>query len=177
MSLYFITGNQNKVAEMKAIVPEIEQMQIDLPEIQDIDPHKIIAAKLQEALKHHSGPFIVEDTSLTMETLNGLPGPFIKWFMDAIGIDGLWDIVSKRDSQKATARAIIGYAADPKSIQFFEGTIPGQIVSPRGEARFGWDPIFQPDGFEKTFAEMTPEEKNAVSHRKQAATKLKEFLS
>ena len=177
MSLYFITGNQNKVAEMKSIIPDIEQMEIDLPEIQDIDPREIIKAKLEEALKHHSGPFIVEDTSLVVNSMNGLPGPFIKWFLQSVGIDGIWKMTSVFGETDAKAQAIIGYAKDSDNIQFFEGSVLGKIVEPRGEARFGWDPIFQPEGFEKTFAEMTPEEKNAISHRKQAATKLKEFLS
>lgn len=177
MPLYFITGNQNKVAEMKSIVPDIEQMEIDLPEIQEIDPREIIKAKLEEAMKHHSGPFIVEDTSLVVNSMNGLPGPFIKWFLQSVGIDGIWKMASVFGETDAKAQAIIGYAKDADNIQFFKGSVQGKIVEPRGEARFGWDPIFQPDGFEKTFAEMTPEEKNAISHRKQAATKLKEFLS
>ena len=162
---------------MQAILPDIEQMEIDLPEIQDIDAHEIIRAKLQEALKHHSGPFIVEDTSLSMEALNGLPGPLIKWFLKAMGVEGLSGLAAKMGNSRATAKAMLGYAQDPENIEFFEGTVEGQIVVPRGDTKFGWDPIFQPDGFEKTFAEMTSEEKNAISHRKQAALKLKEYLN
>ncbi len=177
MSLYFITGNKNKLAEIQAIIPDIEQLEIDLPEIQDIDPHEIIRAKLQEALKHHSGPFIVEDTSLVIKSMNGLPGPFIKWFLQALGIDGIWKTASAFGNADAQVMALLGYAKSIDDIQFFEGVVEGEIVKPRGEARFGWDPIFQPKGFDKTFAEMTPEEKNEISHRRMAANKLKEFLS
>ena len=162
---------------MQSIIPEIEQMEIDLTEIQDIDPHEIIKAKLQEAIKHHPGPFIVEDTSLVVSSMNGLPGPFIKWFLHSVGIDGIWRMASAFGSTEAQAKALVGYAKDIENIEFFEGIIEGKIVEPRGDARFGWDPIFQPEGHDKTFAEMSPEEKNSISHRKQAATKLKEFLN
>ncbi len=177
MAIQFITGNKNKLAELKAIISEVEQLEIDLTEVQDIDPHEIIKAKLREALKHHSGPLVVEDTSLTVSSMNGLPGPFIKWFLKSLGVDGIWKMVSAFDNTKAQAKAIIGYAENSDNIQFFEGILEGQIVEPRGDARFGWDPIFQPEGSDKTFAEMTQEEKNAISHRKIAATKLKEFLN
>jgi len=59
---------------------------------------------------------------------------------------------------------------------FFEGSIKGTIVAPIAESSFGWDPLFKPDGHDKTFADMTPEEKNAISHRRKALQKLKEFL-
>ena len=84
MSLYFITGNKNKFEEVKSILPEIEQLDVDLPEIQDIDAQNIIRFKLLEALRHHAGEFIVEDTSLYFDCLKGLPGPLIKWFLETI---------------------------------------------------------------------------------------------
>jgi inosine triphosphate pyrophosphatase len=177
MPLYFITGNKNKLAEVQSMIPEVQQLEIDLPEVQDIDPHKIIQAKLQEALKHHEGPLIVEDTSLEFDSLNGLPGPFIKWFIAALGPQGLAKLAARQDSTKARAKAIIGYASSSEGIQFFEGTVHGEIVMPRGETKFGWDPIFQPEDSGKTFAEMNKEEKNEISHRRKAVNKLKEYLN
>ena len=88
MALYFITGNKGKLVEVQEIISSVEQLDIDLPEIQDIDAQEIIRAKLEEAQKHHQGQFIVEDTSLYLDCLNGLPGPLIKWFMKTIGNDG-----------------------------------------------------------------------------------------
>ena len=175
--LYFITGNKNKFAEVKAILPEVKQLDIDLPEIQDIDPHKIIKAKLQAAFDHAQGEFIVEDTSLYLDCLNGLPGPLIKWFLQTIGNDGLSNLAEKLGNNKAIAKTIIGYAKNPEKVHFFEGVIKGKIVKPQGETTFGWDPIFLPDGYEKTFAQMDKEEKNKISMRRQALNKLKEFLS
>lgn len=177
MSLYLITGNKNKFEEVKSMLPSVEQLDIDLPEIQDIDARNIIKAKLLEALKHKKGEFIVEDTSLYLDCLNGLPGPLIKWFLKGIGNEGLANIVKKLGNSKAEAKTIIGYAKNSNEIFFFEGVISGAIVSLRGQAGFGWDPIFQPDNFDKTFAEMTLEEKNSVSMRKIALEKLKEFTA
>src|SRR3989344_6958047 len=89
MSIYFITGNKGKLAEVQSILGNVEGLDIDLPEVQSLDAHEIIKAKLEEAKKHQTGEFIVEDTSLYFEALKGLPGPLIKWFMKTIGNDGL----------------------------------------------------------------------------------------
>ena len=173
--LYFITTNKDKFAEVQALIPEVEQLSIALTEIQDADPHVIIKAKLKEAAAHNRGAYIVDDTSLSFDALNGLPGPFIKWFLEKLGREGLADTVHKLGNNKATAKAIIGYAKGD-DLRFFEGTVAGTIVSPRGNT-FGWDPIFVPDGYSKTFAEMGTEEKNRISHRTQAVRKLKEYLA
>lgn len=176
MNLYFITGNKNKFEEAKSVLPELEQMDIDLPEIQEIDAKLIIKHKLEEALKHHKGFFIVEDTSLYMDCLHGLPGPLIKWFMKTIGNDGLANLAQKLSNSKAQAKTIIGYATDDDNVHFFEGSISGEIVSPQGDTNFGWDPIFKPDGYDVTFAEMPKEEKNKISMRRQALDTLKQFI-
>ncbi|MES2953155.1 MAG: non-canonical purine NTP pyrophosphatase [Patescibacteria group bacterium] len=175
MSLYFITGSASKLSEVKAILADVEQLGIDLPEIQDIDPHTIIRAKLEEARKHQEGDFIVEDTSLYFDALNGLPGPLIKWFMKTVGNDGLYKIAEAYGNFGVEAKTIVGYSSGDK-IEFFEGSIRGSIVKPRGETGFGWDPIFEPTGYDKTFAELEPSLKNSISMRKVAVEKLKTYL-
>lgn len=175
MSLYFITSNKSKFGEVKSVLGTIEQLDIDLPEIQDMDARVIIRAKLEEAKKHHDGDFIVEDTSLYLSALNGLPGPLIKWFLKALGNDGLYTLATKFQNTEAEAKTIIGYLREGE-VHFFEGVVPGKIVAPRGESGFGWDAIFQPLGKERTFAEMTAEEKNSYSMRRIAAQKLTQFL-
>ncbi|MCX6811161.1 MAG: non-canonical purine NTP pyrophosphatase, partial [Candidatus Berkelbacteria bacterium] len=152
---------------------DLNQFEIDLPEIQNIDPKIIIKAKLLEALKHKKGEFIVEDTSLYLDCLNGLPGPLIKWFLETIGNQGLYKIAKKLNNFRAEAKTVIGYAKNKKEIKFFEGIVKGRIVSPKGKQGFGWDPIFKPKGFDKTFAEMPTEEKNKISMRRIALNKLK----
>lgn len=175
--LYFITGNKNKFEEIKNILDaDIEQLDIDLPEIQEIDPKKVLEVKLQEAMKHKKGDFIVEDTSLYFDTLNGLPGPFIKWFQKAIGLNKLTEICEKLGDNNAEAKVILGLKKED-DIKFFEGSVKGTIVKKRGKNGFGWDPIFQPEGYEKTFGEMTLNEKNTLSMRKVAAEKLNDFLN
>jgi len=176
MTLYFITGNKNKFAEVSAILPGVKQLDIDLPEIQDIDAKEIIKAKLLEALNYKQAAFIVEDTSLYFDCLNGLPGPLIKWFMNTLGNKGLFNIVEKLGNNKAEAKTIIGYAKSPDEIYYFEGSIKGRIVSPKGKSGFGWDPIFQPEGNSKSFAEFSQKEKNEISMRRIALNKLKGFI-
>lgn len=137
MSLYFITGNQGKLAEAKAIIPQIQGLDIDLPEIQELDAHKVIQAKLEAAFTHRKGDFIVEDTSLYFDGLSGLPGPLIKWFLQTVDYAGLYKIAQAFDNYKATAKTVIGYATDPQNVQFFEGIIYGEVVEPRGDKGFG----------------------------------------
>ena len=175
--LYFITGNKNKFLEVKSMLPEVEQLEIDLEEIQEVDAHKIIQAKLKEAQKKHSGAFIIEDTSLYLKCLGGLPGPLIKWFMQTIGIEGIYNLTLKLGNNTAEAKTIIGYANSKGDIQFFEGSILGKIVKPSGPTTFGWDPIFMPEDQGKTFQQMSKEEKNKMSMRRVAVEKLKRYLN
>lgn len=175
MPLYFITGNKGKLKEVQAIISNVEQVDLDLLEIQEIDSQKIITAKLKEAVKNHQGKFFIEDTSLHLECLNGFPGPLVKWLADRISIKGIFELVNKYDNKTVVARSSIGYY-DGISLYFFSGEIKGMIVAPKGENGFGWDHIFQPEGYDKTFAEMTLEEKNKISHRKRALMNFKRFL-
>lgn len=110
MPLYFVTGNRGKFKEVKELIPEIEQLDLDLPEIQEINAREIITHKLLEAFSHHPGEFIVEDTGLYLDCLNGLPGPLIKWFLAALGNDGLVRLTEGLGNSRATARTLIGYA-------------------------------------------------------------------
>ena len=172
--LYFITGNDNKFLEVQQIIPYVKQLKIDLDEIQELDAKKIIEHKLLEAKKQHPGSFIVEDTSLYLECLKGLPGPLIKWFLQTIGNEGLYNLTIKLKNDKAEARTLIGYYSRGK-IKYFQGLVKGKITSP-GRTNFGWDAIFIPDGYDRIFGEMDSDEKNEISMRGQAVRKLKEYL-
>ncbi len=174
--IIFVTGNKGKFAEAQQIISELEQNDIDLVEIQEIDPKKVILHKLEQAKKLLQGNLIVEDTSLYLDCLGGLPGPLIKWFMKTIGNEGLVKIAESFENKKASAKVVIGNSNENDSVEYFEGSIDGEIVKPRGENGFGWDSIFQPAGWLKTFAEMTLEEKNKISMRKIAFQKLRDSL-
>ena len=175
-NLYFVTGNEDKLKEAQSIFPNIQSYPMDLPEIQELDAKKVIEAKLKSAFAVlPTASIIVEDTSLYFNCLKGLPGPFIKWFLQALGHQGLYDLVQHHDNSKAEAKTILGFAQNGTIQGFFEGALQGLIVSPRGNNGFGWDAIFQPDGFTQTFAEMTPAQKDAISMRKIAFEELKRF--
>lgn len=176
MVIYFITGNSGKLGEAKSVIPEIEQIDLNLPEIQELDAKKIIEEKLNSAINENKGSFFCEDTSVYIDSLGGLPGPLIKWFLQALGDKGIAELVERYENKSATAKTFLGYIGEDKKILFFEGKVRGKIVAPRGDGGFGWDKIFQPEGYEKTFGEMTLAEKEETSMRKQALIKLKEFL-
>ena len=175
--IYFVTGNKNKLKEVQMIMPEVEGLELDLPEIQELDHKKVVEYKLNEAKKYKPGlNLMVEDLSVDINGMNGLPGPLIKWFLKSVGREGIYKMAKMFGSQRATATELLGYVNNGGEIMFFEGKIEGKIVKPRGKSDFGWDPIFMPDGFDKTYAEMGVEEKNKISHRKIALEKLRKYL-
>lgn len=177
--LHFITGNKNKFQEFQDILGKenVEQLKIDLPEIQEIDPHKIIKHKLQEALKHHSWPLLIEDTSLYFDCLWwSLPWPFIKRFLQEMKNEGLYALAKKYNNYQAKATVLIGYAENKDKIEFFEGTVEWIIVEPRCTTDFWRDVIFQPQGHDRPYGAMSKIEKNKISARRLALDKLKDFL-
>ena len=173
MTLYFVTGNKGKFDEVQAIIKDVEQLDIDLAEIQSDDPKVIIEAKLREARISCKGEILVEDTSLYFDGMGNLPGPLIKWFIKSLGILGLYKLSKNTGSAKARAVTIFGYLDSSGIASFYAVEISGQIVAPRGNFGFGWDPIFQPDESNLTFAEMTKEEKLSTKNnmRRIALTK------
>jgi len=174
--LYFITGNSNKFKEISAVIPNLEQLELDLEEIQSLDPKVVIEHKLAQAAAVHNGEFIIEDTNLELACLNGLPGTFIRWFEKTIGIEGLASLAMKHEDRSAIARVTIGYRDPEGNTHYFTGELEGDIVPPRGTEKWGWNPIFQPKGEDRTFAEMTIEEKNRISMRGIATRKLAAHL-
>lgn len=179
MPIYFVTGSDGKFEEVKAVIPSISKLKMnkEIPEIQSLDAREVVRAKIEEVQKTYRGlEIIIEDTSLCFDCLKGkLPGPYIKDFLKTFGNDGIYDLVNRYGNYGATARTIIGYG-NGSMVEFFEGSVNGKIVSPTGETSFGWDPIFMPDGYDRTFQQMTREEKNEISMRRIAVEKLKRFL-
>lgn len=179
MAIQFITTNEGKFREVEYILGAgtVEQLRMEVPELQELDSKLIVQKKLEAAFVQNGRECMVEDTSLYFDCLQGgLPGPFIKWFLKSLGPEGLASMASKMGNTGALAQTIVGYAASPTEVYYFEGSLRGNIVMPRGQG-FGWDSIFQVEGSDKTFGEMTSEEKNSISHRFQAIKKLKDFLS
>lgn len=164
-----VTGNQNKIKEWNALM-KMDHVKLDLIEIQGT-MDEIIKYKCETAFQQLKEPCVVEDVGLSFDGMNGLPGPYIKSFL-AMGLD---QISKLRHLGDGTAEAIcmIGYH-DGTDIFIFKGVCRGKLVEPRGTG-FGWDPIFQVNG--KTFAELSSEEKNNISHRSKAVLAFKEFLN
>ena len=176
MALYFVTGNAGKFREIQAILPDIEQLDLDLDEIQSLDPQAVIEHKLAQAAARHDGQFIVEDTTLTFRCLGQLPGTYIKHFEKSLGMAGVVDLAQRYDDHSAIGGVTIGYRDKEGQSHYFKGEIDGTIVSPRGDNGFGWDPIFVPDGYQMTFSEMTTDQKSKLSMRALAARKLAAHL-
>jgi non-canonical purine NTP pyrophosphatase (RdgB/HAM1 family) len=174
--IHFVTGNVNKLREFKAQIPDLEQLELDLEEIQSLDPKHVIGHKLNQAAAMLPGQLIVEDTSLTLHALGRLPGTYIKWFLDSIGLDGIADLASRYPDQSATARTVIGYRDAFGKHHFFTGELEGSIAPPKGKG-FGWDVIFVPSGYDRTFGELGPELKQRISMRRRAIDQLRAFLS
>ncbi|CAN6476943.1 unnamed protein product [Victoria cruziana] len=167
----FVTGNAKKLEEVRAILGHyipFQSLKLDLPELQG-EPEEISKEKARLAARKVNGPVLVEDTCLCFNALGGLPGPYIKWFLQKIGHEGLNNVLKAYDDKSAYALCSFSLALGPNSQPLtFIGKTEGKIVFPRGSPDFGWDPIFQPDGFEQTYAEMLKEEKNRISHRSKA---------
>jgi len=180
-NLIFVTGNANKLKEVRAILAksniEIDSQDLDIPEIQGTT-REVAIAKCRAAAEQLGGPCITEDTALCFEAMNGLPGPYIKYFMKELGHDGLNKMLVGFPSKAAWALCTFAYSAGPGSEPIlFEGRTDGQVVPARGDNKFGWDPIFEPDGTGQTYAEMSTERKNTLSHRYRALEKLQAYLN
>ncbi len=175
----FITGNAGKFSEAEAILgTRLAQRKADLPEVQSLDAQEVMQAKLSAARSLGIVPCIVEDSALTFDCLGGkLPGPYIKSFEEALGIEGLASLVARYEESGATSSTLVGYVDETSAAHLFEGSVRGTIVAPRGGNDFGYGPAFLPEGSGKTFGEMSREEKHAASSRAIAFTKLKEHLA
>lgn len=176
IDITLVTGNANKLAELKEIFPaqlHLRSQAIDAPEIQSLDLDEIVAHKLSEAYKIIGGPVIVEDVSAELENLNGLPGPFIKFFEQKIGNDALYKLSNV--GTKVIIKCCMGYY-DGKTIKTFTGILHGTITEPRGKEGFGFDFVVIPSGYSETLAALGLDIKNKISHRYKAAVQLAEYL-
>jgi non-canonical purine NTP pyrophosphatase (RdgB/HAM1 family) len=176
--LILVSSNPNKGIEAERILGQpVLRVSLSLPEIQAATVEEITRYKLETAKSKGYQRLIVEDVSLGFGELGNFPGPYVRWLLEAAGGTGLAAIAYALNNRAAKAQCCVGYW-DGKGVRLFVGETDGEIlVKPRGERTFGWDAWFQPEGSKKTFAEMTPEEKDAVSHRGRAYRKLAEHLA
>jgi XTP/dITP diphosphohydrolase len=171
--LCLITGNAGKAAEFERLLGRpIDHQKVPLLEPQALDVREVSAHKATQAFEHLQRPVLVDDTALVIEAWNGLPGALVSWFLDSVGCDGIIQMASSIGDRSASVTTALGFA-DANGTRVFLGQLRGQLpLEPRGTEGFGYDPIFVPDGSDKTFAEMSAEEKDAGSMRRLAVDEL-----
>ena len=176
MDLVFITGNQAKADYLAEwLGRSIEHQKVDLDEIQSLDPIRVLQEKARRAYEIVGRPVLVEDVSLTFTAMGHLPGTLIKWFLEDLGETGLANLAQKLAHQKAIAAITYGIFDGVKLVTF-TGETSGVIVpKPQGKS-FGWNTIFKPDGFDQTYAQMSPEAFHQHSHRGIALRKMQAYL-
>jgi inosine triphosphate pyrophosphatase len=176
-NLTFITGNAAKAKYLSDYFHmPVEHVKLDLKEIQSLDLSEVVKDKVLRAYEIVKKPVLVEDVSLSFNAMKSLPGPLIKWFYETLGNEGLCRLLDGFDDRTALAKVQFAIC-DENETHTFEGSIQGSIAhTPKGDVGFGWDPVFIPDGYTKTWAEMNESEREQTSMRKIALTKLGAFL-
>lgn len=188
--LVFATNNAHKLEEVAAILGD----KVELLSLNDIDCHTDIPetadtlegnALLKSTFinKNYGLDCFADDTGLEVEALNGAPGVYSARYAGGEGHDAQANMLKLlrelegKENRNAQFRTAISLILDGKEY-LFEGIIKGEIVEEkRGDSGFGYDPIFKPEGYEQTFAELGNEIKNKISHRALAVQKLCEFLN
>lgn len=188
MELIFATNNHHKLREINSIIGE----DIILKDLRDVNISEDIPEEeptlegnaLAKARYVHSRTGLnvfADDTGLETEALNGLPGVHSARFAGEskdsnANIAKLETMLAGKDNRSARFRTVIALIYNNEEY-LFDGTVKGKIINEkRGPGGFGYDPVFVPEGFTRTFAEMSLEEKNRLSHRAKAFEKLKDFL-
>lgn len=176
-TLILVSSNPNKGIEAERILGmPVLRVSLALPEIQAATVEDVTRYKLEVARTKGYARLIVEDVSLGFDELGNFPGPYVRWLLEAAGGTGLAAIAYALNNRAARAQCCVGYW-DGKQVSMFLGETTGEIlVDPRGDRHFGWDAWFQPHGQKQTFAEMSDEEKDAISHRGRAYRKLRDHL-
>lgn len=176
--LILVSTNPNKGIEAERILgAPVLRVSISLPEIQAATVEEITRYKLDVAKTKGYQRLIVEDVSLGFDELGNFPGPYVRWLLEAAGGKGLAAIAYALNNRAARAQCCVGYW-NGREVHMFMGETAGQIlVEPRGERHFGWDAWFQPADSAKTFAELTADEKDQLSHRGRAYRKLAAHLA
>ena len=174
--LKIITHNHNKYEEMKKIIPDLEMVNLEYPEVQTDTLEEVIDFALTYLANEIEGNFIIDDSGLFIEALNDFPGVYSAYVHRTIGNRGILKLMEKIENRYAYFKTVIGLRYKDVNYKLV-GICHGYIANEeRGENGFGYDPIFVPENYKRTFAEMTTEEKNRVSHRGKAVLKLQALL-
>ena len=173
----FITGNEHKVIEAEDIFKnfgvKLEHIDLGYCEPQGT-LEEVAKSGAKYACRKLNKSVIVEDAGLFIKALNGFPGTYSSYVQDTLGNEGILKLMNNIDDRYAEFRSVIGYCAPNSEPKVFSGHVKGQIAfEEKGNLGFAFDPIFYVPKEDKTFGELTTEEKNQFSHRKNS---LKEFI-
>lgn len=184
--IYFVTGNVNKYSEISELFKKenfkytLKQKIIKTVEVQAETIKEVAQYKLESIRGQINGSYFVEDAGFFVDIpLNGFPGIYSSYVMKTLGNKGILKLVADYEKSQAHFTSIIALYFDPLEKNFFfEGNVQGKVSETiRGSGGFGFDPIFLPDVLpNKTFAELTTEEKNKISHRGNAWRAFIKFL-
>ena len=181
------TANAHKVDEYRKLLEgqnvELKSL-LDYPGFPGVEENgrsfiENAGIKALAACKYCDVPAFADDSGLEVEALDGRPGIYSARYAptDKERIARLLDEMKGQTNRRARFVCAIAIAINGEVIESFEGEIKGTIVdAPRGEGGFGYDPVFQPDGYDQTFGEMAPELKNRISHRANAFKLAMEFV-
>lgn len=181
----FVTGNPGKIEELRALMDPlgvaVVQHKGGYPEIQ----HDELAGVTEAGAGYLAAmgvqpPFLLEDAGLFVAALRGFPGVYSRHALETLGNQGILNLLRdvELESRTAAFRADLCYVDADGEPHHFEGTCKGRIAdAPAGDGGFGFDPIFVPEGEERTFAQLSTEEKNEISHRGQATRAFAAWLS
>lgn len=184
--IYFVTGNIHKYSEISTLFKSeylnytLKHKNIKTIEIQAKSIEEVALHKLQSIEGHLNGSYFIEDAGFFVDIpLNGFPGVYSSYVMKTLGNKGILKLINNFNDSQAHFTSIIALYFKPLDKKLiFEGKVYGKVSNTaRGSGGFGFDPIFLPNKIpNKTFAELTMEEKNLISHRGQAWSKFINFL-
>lgn len=182
---FFATGNVHKFHEARRVLREFgistAMLRTKAKEIQADEIQLIAETSAQEAATKSRMPIFVEDAGLFIKALNGFPGPYSSYIYRTLGIEGILKLMKNISTRDAYFHSVVAFCDSnkPLSIRRFTGKAKGRIAfKERGKCGFGFDPIFEPSSEpNRTFAEMTQQEKNRYSHRAQALTQFGKWYS
>ena len=174
-----ITGNVGKAAEYAAMLGiEVTPARARADRGPVPRRRRRCGRKAADAFAQLREPVLVDDTGLSVHGWNGLSGALVVWFLGAVGLQGILDMAAGLTDRRATGTTAVGYA-DATGVRVFTGAVEGFLATePRGASGFGYDPIFIPEtgSGHRTYAEMTSEEKNQISHRRRAVDAMRNGL-
>jgi non-canonical purine NTP pyrophosphatase (RdgB/HAM1 family) len=175
----FITGNQNKADYLSRMLGiELQHQKVNLDEIQSTNLDEIVAHKVKQAYELVKKPVLVEDVALSFEALGGLPGPFVKFFVDAKdGLEKMCRMCDSLENRNARAECVFGFY-DGERLELLRGGLSGTIADhPQGDGGYGWDQLFCPEGYGgRTRAELTQEENEETYQIIKPFDQLRELL-